>query len=210
MLDTEVLSQVQVALFEPDDAGATFPSGLWQRDEILAYLNERQNRFLKSTLTWVGIADIPAVIGQRVYALPQDWLTTVGVVWQGSDGVTRALDRSDNYELDLALPNWRVNTGRPAYYTDEDTPMLTVQVAPAPSLAGTFQVLYVPSAPLLDGTGQPLQVTNEYALPVGKYGTLADAFGKDGRGKNPSKASYAELRYNMAVEMAQLVLKGWQ
>ena len=82
MTDQELLSQIQSALFEPDDAGLTFPSGLWTRDEVLAAMNERQNRFLKSTLTWVGIANLTATIGVRVYQLPQDWLTTVAITLQ--------------------------------------------------------------------------------------------------------------------------------
>lgn len=209
MLDTEILSEIQIQLFEPDDAGATFPSGLWQRDEILANLNERQDRFLKATLTWVGLANLTAVIGQRVYQLPQDWLTTVGLVWYGVDGTIKPLMRSDAFEQDHGNPLWAINQGVPTYYMDEDTALLSVQVAPAPSGNGYFELIYVPQGDVLDGTGQPMQVTNEYAHAVGKYGTLADAFGKDGRGKNPEKAAYCELRYQIAIQQAAIVMHGW-
>lgn len=207
--DQEILSQIQAVLMEPADGGATFPSGLWTKAEVLANLNERQDRFLKATNTWVGVANLTGVIGVRIYALPQDWLGTIAATWQGADGRITPLQRSDSFEADRGMPSWGTDLGTPLLYMSEDTELLTIQIAPAPDAAGTLQVIYVPQGAPLDGTGEPFTLTDEYAQQVGKYGTLADCFGKDGRGKNPDKAAYAESRYQLAVEMAGIVLNGW-
>ncbi len=87
--------------------------------------------------------------------------------------------------------------------------MLTVQMAPASSVAGRLELLYIPQGEEITGDDYPLPVTNEYAGAVAKYGTLADLFGKDGRGKNPEKAAYCQMRYDLAEAMAAIVLKGW-
>jgi hypothetical protein len=209
MTDQDLLSQIQSALMEPDDQGATWPSGLWSQAEILAYMNERQDRFLKATQVWVGLANITATIGVKTYALPQDHLLTVDVVWVPTSGDPIPLDRADSFELDHGMADWNNERGTPLCYTTQDTPLLTLQIAPAPDAAGQFLLLYIPSGETLTAAGYPFIVTNEYVHAVGKYGPLADAWGKDGRGKNPEKAAYCQLRYDMAVEMAKIVLNGW-
>lgn len=209
MRDTDVLAQVQSVLLEPPDGGLTYPSGLWSAAEILAYLNERQDRFLKRTLYWSGLADLPATAGVGIYALPQDWLTTISATWIGSDGRVVPLVRADRYMLDQGTPRWATQQGRPQYYLSEDTPLLTIQIAPTPDRDGTLHLCYVPQGPTLIADGSPLTVTNEYAHAVGKYGVLADAFAKDGRGRSPERAAYCQQRYDLAIAMAEITLRGW-
>lgn len=207
--DQQILSQVQNVLLEPDDQGATWPSGLWSQAEILAYFNERQNRFLKTSLFWAGLADITVTAGISIYALPQDWLTTIGLVWRGADGTVRPLVIADRYMLDQGDPTWTTIADTPKYYLSEDTPMLSVQIAPTPVIDGTLLLCYVPQGEELTGDGYPLTVTDEYAHAVGKYGILADAFAKDGRGKSPERAAYCQQRYDLALTMAEITLRGW-
>ncbi len=92
---------------------------------------------------------------------------------------------------------------------DEDSPLLTIQVAPAPIAAGRFVLLYIPQGAPLTGTGDAITLTDEYALPVLKYGLLADLLNKDGRGKTPAKAAYCELRFQLGIDMSQILLRGW-
>lgn len=209
MIDQDALTALQYTLLEPPDGGATFPSGLWTRAEVLAAMNERQNRFLKATQMQVGIAVIDAPAGQTRFTLPQDWLTTMSLFWKGDDGVWRLLDRSDSFEADHGLPTWPVTAGVPALYMDEEAPVLLVQVAPAPTVHGTLTLLYVPQGSTLDGTGEVLVLPDEYAASVEKYGVCADLFGKDGRGKNPERAAYGQFRYQLAEDMAKILIKGW-
>lgn len=208
-LDTDLMNAAQYVLLEPPDDGATFPSGLWTRHEVITALSERQNRFLKSSLLLVGIVDIPAPAAQHRYPLPQDWLTTVGVTWFGDDGTITSLTRADAFEADHGLPTWVNQRGTPLMYMDEETPTLQVQIAPAPPIAGTLELIYIPESIDIDGSGNPLTVPDIYALPVIKYGLLAELFGKDGRGRNPEKAAYCEMRYQLGVELSQILLRGW-
>lgn len=209
MTDQELGTALQYGLMEPPDGGATYPSGLWTPAEVWASANERQNRFLKNSRYQVGSATLTAVIGVHRYALPDDWLTTVSLTWIGADGTVSPMDRSDSFEADHGLPTWSTTRGTPDVFMDEDSPLLTIQVAPAPIAAGTFALLYIPQGAELDGTGQLITLADEYATPVLKYGVYADLLNKDGRGKNPGKAAYAELRYQLGLDMSQILLRGW-
>lgn len=207
--DQSLMNAVQYVLLEPPDLGATFPSGLWTQAEVLSALSERQNRFLKSTLLLVGIASLPVLAAEYRLPLPQDWLTTVGLTWFGNDGRVVSLTRADAFEMDHGLPTWVNQRDTPSFYMDEDTPTLILQIAPAPLVDGTLELVYIPESPDVDGTGIPLTVPDIYALPVLKYGVLAELFGKDGRGKNPEKAVYCEMRYALGQQLAEILLAGW-
>ncbi len=215
MLDNALLDEIQSTLLEPRDAGVTIPSGLWTPEELLAYLNQRQNRFLKTTLLQVGLADITVTAGVARYALPDDWLTTVDVFWRSSTGVYTPLLRGDSFEADHGLDDWATTRGTPLLYLDEDSPLLTIRLAPLPIANGRLLLFYVPQAAPLVSAADPanenhvLTVPDEYAHAAGKYGVLAEAFGKDGRGADPSRAAYCEGRYQLGVEMAQILLTGW-
>lgn len=207
--DQQILTDIQYTLVELPDGGATFPSGLWTQAEVLAAMNERQNRFLKSTLLLLGLAaPIPLAAGDHRVALPQDWLTTVTLTWRSADGERRReLPRFDSFQADHGLVTWQHQRGTPQGYMDYDTPNLLVQVLPAPDVDGFLDLLYVPQGAPLDATGEQFTVPDEFVHAVGKYGTLADLFAKDGRGKNAQKASYCELRYHLAEEMAGIILR---
>ena len=209
MTDTDLLSEIQTVLMEPPDGGVTWTSGLWTATEVLNRFNERQNRFLKATRMLVGESSpIPVTAGESVYDLPQDWLTTVDVYWAGEDGTFRTLVRSDSFEADHGMPLWESTAGTPLLYMDEDSPLLTITIAPIPRVNGILTVLYVPQAGVQQGLGDPLGVPDEYAT-ADKYGTLADLFGKDGRGASPERAQYCELRYQLDQEIAKIMIAGW-
>lgn len=208
--DVAILTDLQYALVEPPDGGAAWPSGLWTREEVLAACTQRQDRFLFDALPLVKVsAPIPIVATQHRFDLPQDWIRTVSVVWYGTDGTVRELPRSDSFETDHAIPTWEAtDTAYPLVYTDNDTPLLQGQIAPAPTGTGTLVLLYVPASTPLTGSGTPIDLPDIYAHAV-KYGALADLLGKDGRGMDPSRAAYCEQRFGLAVEIARLILKGW-
>jgi hypothetical protein len=191
----------------PDD-GATWPSGLWSRTEVLAYLNERQNRLLKTTGIQLGLADLPAPAGQTQLVLPQDWIATMDAIWIGTDGRVRALERSDSFEADHSLGDWVGTPGQPLLYMDYDAPVLQIQLAPAPIVSGTVQLLYVPEGAPLTGDGEEITLPLTFQAPVLKYSTLAEMFGKDGRGKNPEKATYCQMRDALGVQIAEILLRG--
>lgn len=210
MTDQALMTLLQQTMMEAPDGGTTWPSGLWSRAEVLAYMNERQNRLLKSCLFQLGLsAPIPLVPGQTRVALPQDWIATQDVVWRGQNGYIRALTRGDAFEADHGLGDWSGTRGTPLLYMDYDASVLELQIAPTPTVAGTLEILYVPQGAPLTGDGEVITLPTAYQAPVFKYSVLAEMFGKNGRGKNPEKAAYCQLREALGVQVAQILLNGW-
>lgn len=211
MIDQSLLTAIQYAVVEPPDGGAAWPSGLWNRDEVLSYLNQRQDRLLKQSLIHVKTSPAIAVPAlARVLALPADWLRTVSVVWTGNDGQIRELQRVDLFEVDHADTDLSrtATASLPLYYMEYDPANLEVEIGPAPTGVGSLSVLYVPVGTELTGNGVSILVPDELETSL-KYGTLADMLGKDGRGKDPTRAAYGEERFQMGIEAAKLILEGW-
>jgi hypothetical protein len=204
MIDQTLLTGIQYAVIEPPDGGASWPSGLWSRDEVLSYLNQRQDRLLRESLIHVKTSTNLAVTS-RLVTLPTDWMRTVSVVWFGNDGQIRELQRADTFAVDhaeVALAR-NATASLPMYYMEYDSENLTVEIGPLPTGLGHLVILYVPT-----GNGVSLLVPDELETGL-KYGVLADMLGKDGRGKDALRSSYGEERYAMAVEAARLILEGW-
>lgn len=215
MIDQTLLTGIQYAVIEPPDGGASWPSGLWSRDEVLSYLNQRQDRLLKQSLIYLKTStDLEEIIGSTsqfpIRLLPLDWLRTMSVVWTGVDGQIKELQRLDSFEADHGGTDyWRTaEATAPFGYLEYDTENLTIAVVPIPTVDGALTILYVPTGVPLTGNGVSLLVPDELETGV-KYGTLADMLWKDGRGKDALRAQYCEERYNMTVEAAQLILQGW-
>lgn len=208
--DQQLLETLQYAAMEAPDLGATWPSGLWTRDEILSYLNERQSRFLKASLIQLGIATHTGILArQAIITLPPDWIATVSVVWYGDDGQVKELVRSDSFEIDHGQVDWTITADTPLVYLDYSTPTLQLQIGPLPDVGGQIQLLYVAQGAPLTGDGDTiLSLPDEFAEAAAKYGPLADMFGKDGRGKNPEKAGYAQSRYQLGLDAAAIILRG--
>lgn len=206
--DQQVLQQIQYTVIEPPDLGATWPSGLWTKDEVIRYLNQRQNRLLKDTHLEVGIADIPGVIGTSEYNMPFDWIATIRMVWTPTGGSAVELCNSDTWEADHGIPTWSNTNGTPKIFVDYLGATLRINIAPSPDVNGTFQIYFVPIAVDLDGTGELFTIPDEF-VPYVKYGALADMLEKVGRGQDP-RAEYCEKRYQMGIEIANMLLNGWK
>lgn len=209
-IDQALFSNVQFALIEPPNGGQSWPSGLWTRDEVIGAANQRQDRLLHDTLLLVSVSSLlPVIIGQHRVDLPTNWLRTVSVVWRGNDGTVRELLRSDSYELDHALSTWEsTNATYPLVYSEFETPNLQIQIGPAPTVAGNLDLLFVPNGTEMNGNGVSLVVPDELEHGV-RYGMLSDLLSKDGRGKDAARAQYCENRFDLAVELTRIVLKGW-
>ena len=207
LLDTEIMEQLQYHTLEVADLGNTWDSLMWTKDEVISYLNQRQNKFLKDSLLQVGLANIPMTAGTETYDLPWDWINTVRILLMRDDGSSKALGRSDTWEADNGVPNWSYVEGEPKLYYDESDP-ISVTLMPIPDDDGTLLIHYVPLAGEFDGEGEPITVPNEFMPPV-KYGALADMFSKVGRANDPSRAKYCEQRYQLGVQVAKILLNGF-
>lgn len=206
--DQQVMNEIQLTMIEPPDNGATWPSGLWTQDEVIGYMNQRQNRFLKDTLVQIGIANITTQIGVGTYDLPDDWINTVRVLMIRSDNTTKELARSDTWEADHGIPTWSYVVDEPKLYYDGGTP-LTVRLMPIPEAVYTLQIHYTPLGAVLDGTGELLTLPDEM-IPTIKYGALADMFSKVGRANDANRAKYCEDRFMLGVEITRMLLGGFK
>lgn len=210
--DQDVYSHVQMALIEPPNGGQSWPSGLWSREEVQAISNQRQDRFLFETLLLVHFSNTISIpTGTTRFPLPADWLRTVSIVWQinGNNASIRELPRADTFETDHAIPTWEaVQADHALVYDEFETPNLQAQIAPVLNLNGQVTVAYVPTGPKLDGTGKILLLPNELEHAI-RYGILADLLSKDGRGHDPARAQYCEDRFDLAIELTRIILKGW-
>ena len=209
--DTAVLSEIQLAMLEPTvDGGVTWTSTMWTAAEVLGYLNQRQNRFLKESCLLAAWTTIAVSAGQLRPALPDDWVATVRVAWKGSGALTYLkLPRADSWSADNGVPTWPSTTAvRPKVYMDAETPTLELQLAPAPTGAGTLSLYYVSTAaPGLDGLGELFIVPDEF-VPYVKWGVLADMLSKVGRAMDPERAAYGEARFAEGVAIAKQWVTG--
>lgn len=207
--DQTILQQVQDVLIEPPNGGQSWPSGLWTRAEMVALANQRQDAFLYDTFLLVGIANVAVLAGAQEITLPADWLRSVTVVWRGVDGTVKELEQSDSFEADHLLPTWDLTPGTPAaYFEDDVTASGVMRIAPAPSVNGTIELLYVPSGTTLNGNGELLVVPDDFAQVV-KYGILASALAKDGRGRDVARAQYCQQRVDLVQMATDLIIRGW-
>ncbi len=208
LTDEDVMNMIQNTVIEPPDWGVTWPSGLWNQAEVLTYLNDRQNQFLKQTALQFGIANIAGVEGVSDYDLPDDWIATIRVMWMPADGSTLELPRSDTWEADYGIPTWSYTEGTPKIFYDGGSP-ITLKLMPVPDEDATIQIHYVPMSSELTGDGEVFTLPTEFVHFI-RYGALADMFSKIGRAQDPHRAEYCAKRYQMGVEIARLLVKGFE
>jgi hypothetical protein len=209
MTDRELLSEIQLAVVEPDDEGATWPSGLWSVDEVLGYLNQRQDQFLRDTaiVSSLDSLDVDIVyVDDGIALLPGDWIVTLRAVWKRLTSY-RPLQRMDSWVSDHTRPSWPSVPGTPSMFQEFGGPTLELQLSPIPDVSGSVELLYVALGTELDGSGVDLVIPDEFA-PYIKWGVLSDMLSKIGRGQDMTRAQYAEQRFQEGIELARLMLKG--
>jgi hypothetical protein len=208
--DSAVLEEIQYHMLEAPDLGVTWADDMWTATEVIQYANLRQERFLKEAPVLLGRAEIvnSAALAQP---LPEDWMITYRLIWKDDNGDRIILPRVDHHELDAALSTWPTGTAaQPQVYADTDMSTLSIHVAPIPTNGGEFEILYVPSAPTLDGLGvDSIFMVPEEFVPYIKYGIMADMYSKNGRAHNPALAAYCEGRFQEGIQMVLSMVRGW-
>lgn len=210
MLDTELLSEVQLTVIEPADGGLTFPSGLWEPAEVLNYLNQRQNQFIKESQIIVGTNILAVAPGQLKVDLPEDWMTTIAVTFRRlATGIYYPMYPADAFVADYASPLWpTATTAIPLCWTDGETEMASLRLIPGSTEAGQLYLVYVGLAEECLGTGQLLDTPDDFCVFL-RYGVLADMFAKQGRGYDPLRAEACEARFREGIDLAKGVVTGW-
>lgn len=209
MIDQDLLSEIQYALLEPPDGGASWPSEVWTRDEVLDGVNGAIRQLLKETHLVVTRVEIPVLANALSVALPTNWLATAHLVWRAAiNNVRTPLGPVDSFGSDLALPSWETVPGVPIGFADLDAATLTLKLVPTPLLAGTVELLYIAHAALVNGAGGTLPVPDEFASGL-KYNAIGWLLSKVGRLQDPERAAYCDKRYQLTQVAAELMLGGW-
>ena len=148
---------------------------------------------------------------QQRHPLPDDWILTRRVAFHVAANDLTHLHQVDEWEMDQGFHDWQKETGPPQFWMDVQVPRGIIQTAPAASNSGQLQVLFVGRGTSTLAANVP-QVTsfnlpNELIPPL-KWGALAMALGKVGRGYDPERAAYAESRYREGIAMTKMLLDG--
>jgi hypothetical protein len=177
--------------------------------EIVDALNIAQEKFMRDCtpiLTRAGQGSTPQVAR---YALPPDWIWTRRLTWQGFQQQVKSLSRVDAFELDQGLQDWQQNFADPQFYNDgSDLPTLTVELAKAPAGVGVMTLLYQAQPVTLTGGGVFISVPDELESAV-LYGALAILLSSDGQAFDPERAQYCEDRYQLAVQLTNTLMEGF-
>jgi hypothetical protein len=209
VIDQDLLSELQYALMEPPDGGASWPGEVWTRDEVLDGFNGALREILRETHLVVTRVEIPVLALATSVALPVDWLASALAVWRDTaTSVRTPMGPVDSFEGDLAIPGWETTPGTPLGLVDLDTSTLVARLIPTPIANGTLELLYIALPASMTGAGDTLPIPDEFASGV-KYNSLGWLLRKVGRLQDPERATYCELRYDLTTMLAELMLKGW-
>ena len=140
-----------------------FFSEQWTRDELLSYLRNRQNEFLKNTAVLMKRDTITYTPGVANQPLPEDWMITQRVVWNAS-GSYKELPRTDTWDADYGDPAWTTPTTTPFVYSDSEEPSLELRVIPpAAAATGQPEILYIYQDPILPSRFNSTMRIDEFA-----------------------------------------------
>ena len=214
LTDQTLLNEIQVAVIEAPDSGATFPSGLWTPAEVLAFLNLRQRRFVTETRVLIGRTNFTLGLGVErvdIEALGglEDVFQIIRVQYTDAADITHEIPASDLFGADHGSPSWAGSTEDvPLAYSATDGATTTLIFFPAPTAAGTIWLHFVPRLVDLDRTGERLAIPSELSLGV-KWGVLADMLGKPGRARGvDARAAYCEARYQEIATLTEELVEG--
>lgn len=208
--DQQVLSLLQLATLEPDDAGATWPSGMWTQAQVLQFLNNILRDFMHRTGIVSAISFITGVANQGEYDLPQDMIDLRRIAWRfGLSGTGYVeLYSTDTFEQDQNENDWPANSQQvPVAYLLNLLASLTVRVTPVPNDLGEAEITTTPLGATADGSGIPLSVPDDWT-PYIAWGVLGEMFAKEGEASDPERAQYCRERYEEGVELARFMVQG--
>jgi hypothetical protein len=209
VLDTEFLNDLQWLLVEPQDGGVTWPSGLWTVAEVLASINRVQSEFLRRTEITAAWEITPnQVAGDPIITVPQDYILALELIFQGPT-TAKPLTRSDEWELDRAIPTWETTTAEPIVYGDgiaDD--ILDLVIAPTPNVDSRLYLLYVACGAPISNDGLTEFTVPDEAVVTILWGVLADLLDKVGRGEDLERARYCHQRFEEGVLIWILSLQG--
>ena len=213
--DRNLLDEIQYHTLETPDDGASLDSDMWTIGEWVDYLNARAVHFTAETkLILTRDAALATVIDQTQYDLGSgvntDLLEVHRVAWVDASGNSHGLLEGSTLTYDRLLPTWTTSAAsqEPETYIRAGRPQLKIEILPAPSAAGTLDILFTKRPAQLPQTPNAtvLAIPDDFT-PYIKYGAMADIFAKEGQANDPQKARYCEARYAEGILLARHVLR---
>jgi hypothetical protein len=214
MIDQDLLSEVQYALMElppasdEADGGATWPSEVWRREDVLQAMTDAQATVLRTTKLLVTYVEQVVVPNARSVSMPDNWLGHAHLVFRQDTTQTRGyLPPCDPFEADQGQDGWEEVLGFPLAYLDGDTHTREIRLVPTPEALGVLENTYVPQPDPVDGNGSDLLIP-EIAISAVKYRTLGQLLSGPHRLQDPERAAYCDERASVIEATIQVLLQG--
>jgi hypothetical protein len=206
--DRDLITDLLDHLMEPPITDWTIYPGteMFTLSSLAEAVSRRRQQFLAETGVVVSRQEVAIPAAGRV-DLPDTVIDVRRLVWRSVGGVNSHLWREDEWALTVATRGlWAVNPGVPTAYSVMAARPVEVQLAPAPSDAGTLDLVSVSTGPDLDPSTTPtvLGIPDDLAWVV-KWGALADLLGRDGPARDSARSAFAESRYRQGVEIVRLL-----
>lgn len=197
MIDTAVLGLIQRLLLEPDDGGRSWPSGLWDREDVLAAFNDAQMQFVRQTGILRGWMQVAYPANSEIVALPSGIQEILHAdVFQ--EGRWRPCPPGTRREVDALLdrtPGW------PLVCCHEEPGTAQLLLAPQPRVGGELHLLVLTAPQRSTGSGDPVSVGDLW-IPFLIAGTLARMFSKPGVVFNPTRRDRYQAVADLGVQLA--------
>lgn len=201
MKDDALLSVIQRYVQEPVvDGGRTWALGLWNREEVIAYLAAAEKAFIQRTHVIVGWQLQDYAAGAGATTLDPEVLEVLTGAAQHA-GRQTPLPLISRHEADQLYPNWPNLTGRPRAAIPGELGTATLTLVPPPDVAGQVHLLVVPLPEPLGGDGDPLTVGDLWE-PFILAGTLARMFAKPGQAYNSQRRDQMAAIFEFGVSLA--------
>lgn len=209
--DQEVLGNVQLSLIEPNDGGATWPSGIWTKQQALGFLNDRMRKMLGEAGITVAVAYQAGVAGSTRMPLPENLIDVRRVAWANeADSMAYVeLPRSDGWEQDHGRKNWPTASAvSPEVYLEDHYPSLTIELIPAPTDLGEAELTFSADGATADGSGVLLSIPDDWT-PYLAWGVRADMLASEYEGNDPVRAAHCEQRFAEGIELLRILVDGY-
>lgn len=204
--DQNILNEIQHHVMETANNGASFDSDIWTIAEVVDWLNDRNRRFLAETRLIQNLGNITTVINQARYELNDLSATLIDIIriaWvKTSDNSSYEVSAFDPLRMDLLRSNWPSQQDTPVIYSRIVQPTTSIDLIPAPNVAGKLDIIYTDTGAALSNTAVVTTVPNDFT-PYVKWGVLADMFKKEGQSFDPLRWAYCRRRFEEGVLIAQ-------
>lgn len=203
----QITKDIQYACLEAPSG--VIGSGMSQQisvQSITQAVKRARNQFVIDALFPVSVLSMPSPAPpDGVISFDQSAVMVHRVTWKDSfTGLWTNLWRDDDYAFDRSNPEWTLESGQPAKFSESELAPLRIQLEPNPANGGTLEALAVLSLDLdITDDGASLAIPDEWVHAV-KWGALADIFGSESQNADPLRNAYAEQRYSQAVDLARM------